>query len=140
MRAPLTTVILALTWSAPAAAKKLKTRQVTARLVQIPGKLPPDELYDYAYVMKYQVEDGKLKGRTLLVAHYKPRQPRKKIDDGMKKHVHGTLKRFRVGDVHRMTLTPELRRVWKGPLVDEYFASDRKTVRHWCLRVDPAPE
>src|SRR5664279_5576801 len=31
---------------------------VTARLVEIPGSFPPDDLYDYAYVMRYEVIGG----------------------------------------------------------------------------------
>src|SRR4051794_22578863 len=27
---------------------------VTAKLVEIPSKFPPDDLYDYAYVMRYE--------------------------------------------------------------------------------------
>ena len=49
---------------------------VTAKLVEIPGKFPEDDLYDYAYVMRYVVEGGPMDNQTILVAHYKPRQPR----------------------------------------------------------------
>lgn len=111
---------------------------VTAKLVDIPSKLPPDELYDYAYVMRYEVTGGPLDKQSILVAHYKPRQPRSKIKDKMKEHVGGSVRAFVVGDVHRLTLSPDLKKIWKGPLVDEYAATDRKSVRHWCLKADPA--
>jgi hypothetical protein len=111
---------------------------VTAKLVEIPSKLPPDDLYDYAYVMKYEVVGGSLDKTTILVAHYKPLQPRSKIKDGMKGNVGGKLRSFSVGDTHKMKLTPELKKVWKGPLLDEFAATDRKSIRYWCLQVDPA--
>jgi hypothetical protein len=119
--------------AAPAAAIS-----VTAKLVEIPGKLPPDDLYDYAYVMRYQVVGGALDGQSLLVAHYKPKQPRAKIKDKMKGIVSGKLRSFTVGDVHKLKLTSDIKKVWPGPLVDEFAATDRKTVRYFCLEADPA--
>jgi hypothetical protein len=35
-----------------------------------------------------------------------------------------------------MKLTPQLEKVWKDAVVDEYFATDRKSTRYWCLKVD----
>ena len=110
---------------------------VTAKLVEIPSKLPPDDLYDYAYVMKYEVVGGPLDKQSILVAHYKPLQPRSKIKDKMKEHVGGKLRSFSQGDTHKLKLTSDLKKVWKGPLVDEYAATDRKSVRYWCLEADP---
>ena len=111
--------------------------EVTAKLVEIPSKLPPDDLYDYAYVMRYQVQGGPLDKQFLLVAHYKPLQPRSKIKDKMKAQVGGKLRNFTVGDVHKLKLNPDLKSVWKGALVDEYAATDRKSIRYWCLQADP---
>ena len=122
----------------PAAAQKVETVELTAKLVKIPGKFPPDDLYDYAYVMKYEVVGGKLDKQTIYVAHYKPRRARKKIRDKMRKHVAGKLKRFREGEMHRLKLARELREIWKGALVDDFFAKDRKSTRYWCLQVDLA--
>jgi hypothetical protein len=112
--------------------------EVTAKLVEIPSKLPPDDLYDYAYVMRYQVQGGPLDKQFILVAHYKPLQPRSKIKDKMKSQVGGKLRSFNTGDVHKLKLLADLKSVWKGALVDEYAATDRKSVRYWCLQVDPA--
>ena len=114
------------------------TIEVTARLTKIPGKFPADDLYDYVYVMQYQVEGGALDKQTILVAHYKPRRARNEIDDNMKKVVGGSLKRFEVGAVHKLTLTAEMRKVWKGAVVDEFFDTDRKSKRYFCLKADPA--
>ena len=112
--------------------------KVTAKLVEIPSKFPPDDLYDYAYVMKYEVTKGDMKGKTILVAHYKPRQKRKKIKDRMKEFVGGKLKKFKQGDVHEMVLDPKLDKIWQGAVVDDFFATDRKSTRYWCLKVNPA--
>jgi hypothetical protein len=110
---------------------------VTARLVEIPSKPPPDDLYDYAYVMRYQVEGGALDKQFLLVAHYKPLVPRSKIKDKMKSQVGGKLRSFNQGDVHKLRLSPDLKQIWKGALVDEYASTDRKSIRYWCLQADP---
>jgi hypothetical protein len=76
--------------------------------------------------------------QQVLVAHYKPRLPRGKIKDGMKAHVGGKLRSFTQGDVHKLKLTPDLKSIWKGALVDEFAATDRKSIRYWCLEADPA--
>ncbi len=112
--------------------------EVTAKLVEIPSKLPPDDLYDYAYVMRYQVQGGPLDKQFILVAHYKPLQARSKIKDKMKSQVGGKLRSFNTGDVHKLKLAADLKSIWKGALVDEYAATDHKSVRYWCLQVDPA--
>ncbi|MCU0665159.1 MAG: hypothetical protein MUC50_22890 [Myxococcota bacterium] len=111
--------------------------EVVAKLVEIPGSLPPDDLYDYAYVMKYEVVEGPLAGKTLYVAHYKPTRKRSDIKDKMKGVVTGSLKKFKVGEVHSMRLAPNLKKVWAGPVTDDYFAVDRGSPRYFCLRVDP---
>ncbi len=110
---------------------------VTAKLVEIPSKLPPDDLYDYAYVMRYEVIGGPMDKASILVAHYKPLQPRAKIKDKMKEYVGGKLRSFSAGDTHKLKLSPDLKKIWKGPLVDEYAATDRKSIRYWCLEADP---
>lgn len=112
--------------------------EVTAKLVEIPSKMPPDDLYDYAYVMRYQVQGGPLDKQFILIAHYKPLVPRSKIKDKMKERVGGKLRAFNKGDVHKLKLSADLKAIWKGALVDEYAATDHKSVRYWCLQVDPA--
>jgi hypothetical protein len=129
-----TAAVLAFGGSARADASEL---DVTAKLVEIPSKPPPDDLYDYAYVMRYQVQGGALDKQFLLVAHYKPLQPRSKIKDKMKTQVGGKLRSFNPGDVHKLRLSPELKQIWKGALVDEYASTDHKSIRYWCLQADP---
>ncbi len=111
---------------------------VTAKLAEIPSKFPPDDLYDYAYVMRYEVQGGPLDKQSIFVAHYKPRQARSKIKDKMKEHVKGKLRSFSQGDVHKLKLDPNLKKIWTGALVDEFAATDRKSVRYFALEADPA--
>jgi hypothetical protein len=111
---------------------------VTAKLVEIPSKPPPDDLYDYAYVMRYEVIGGPLDKTSILVAHYKPLLPRSKIKDKMKAYVSGKLRSFVQGDVHKLKLSPELKKIWKGALVDDFGATDHKSIRYFCLEADPA--
>jgi hypothetical protein len=111
---------------------------LTAKLIEIPSKFPPDDLYDYAYVMRYQVIGGPLDKQSILVAHYKPRQPRAAIKDQMKKVVSGKLRNFHQGDVHKLQLAPNLKAIWKGALVDEFAATDHKSIRYFALVADPA--
>jgi len=110
---------------------------VTAKLVEIPSKFPSDDLYDYAYVMRYEVIGGDMDKKSILVAHYKPRQPRAAIKDQMKKYVSGKVRSFHVGDVQKLQLTPDLKSVWKGALVDEFASTDHKSVRYFALVADP---
>jgi hypothetical protein len=132
-------LLLALTGAVKSArADAAPALEVTAKLVEIPSKMPPDDLYDYAYVMRYQVQGGPLDKQFILVAHYKPLVPRSKIKDKMKEQVGGKLRSFNQGDVHKMKLAADLKAIWKGALVDEYAATDHKSVRYWCLQVDPA--
>jgi hypothetical protein len=121
----------------PSARAEAPPLEVTAKLLEIPSKMPPDDLYDYAYVMRYQVQGGPLDKQTILVAHYKPLQARSKIKDKMKERVGGKLRSFTQGDVHKLKLSSDLKSIWKGALVDEYSATDRKSIRYWCLQVDP---
>ncbi len=131
-------LLVATSLSQHASADSAAPLEVTAKLVEIPSKMPPDDLYDYAYVMRYQVQGGPLDKQFLLVAHYKPLQARSKIKDKMKGQVSGKVRSFSTGDVHKLKLSSDLKAIWKGPLVDEYAATDRKSTRYWCLQADPA--
>jgi hypothetical protein len=124
----------------PAPAAAAAPLVVTAKLVEIPSKFPSDELYDYAYVMRYEVVGGPMDKQSILVAHYKPRQPRAKIADAdkMKPHVSGKVRSFKQGDVHKLTLSAGLKAIWQGAVVDEFAATDRKSLRYWALVADPA--
>jgi len=128
--------------AAPAAASSgpaaQQTFTVTAKLVEIPSKFPSDDLYDYVYVMRYEGVGGEWDKKTIYVGHYKPREPRSNIKDDMKKVVSGKVRSFHQGDVHKLQLTAPLKAVWKGAVVDEFAATDRKSVRYFALVADPA--
>jgi hypothetical protein len=124
--------------AAPPASPGAAPIDVTAKLVEIPGKFPDDDLYDYAYVMRYVVVGGPMDKQTIYVAHYKPKQPRSAIKDKMKTVVSGKLRSFHQGDVHKLRLTPDLKSVWKGALVDEFSSVDHKSPRYFALVADPA--
>ena len=87
--------------------------------------------------MRYEVVGGDMDKKSILVAHYKPRQARSAIKDQMKKYVSGKVRSFHVGDVQKLQLTPDLKSVWKGALVDEFAATDHKSVRYFALVADP---
>lgn len=109
---------------------------VVAKLLEIPGEFPPNELYNYAYIMKYQVEqvvEGKPLQGEILVGHYNPRFARGEIQDDQKDMVGGNLKSFRVGDKHYLVLN-SLDEVWQGAIEDEYYRDT--SPRYWASWVD----
>ena len=108
--------------------------EVTAKLLEIPGPFPPNDLYNYAYILKYKVlavHRGKVEGDEILVAHYNPLMPRSTAQDEFSGKVGGHLDRFRAGDVHRMALEAPLDNFWMGGVVDKYF--EQKGVRYWAV-------
>lgn len=100
---------------------------VQARLVEIPGKLPGNDLYSYVYVFKYRivkVELGKTTAKEIYVGQYNPRQARDKVKDKMDAYVNGNLVEFKAGDLHRLQLVKPLEKIWKDATEDEYFDDD----------------
>ena len=132
------TVFVIATLTPPARGEEPQPVELTAKLVEIPSKFPPNDLYDYAYVMRYEVIGGPKDKASILVAHYKPRLPRSKIEGKMKAFVSGKVRSFNQGDVHKLKLSGDLKKIWKGPLVDEFAATDKKSIRYWSLVADPA--
>jgi len=112
---------------------------VVARLVEIPGKLPGNELYSYVYVFKYRimkVELGKVSAKEIYVGQYNPRLSRSQVKDKMDAFVGGNLTEFRAGDVHRLQLVRPLEKIWKDATEDEYFDDDSE--RWFALTTDKA--
>jgi hypothetical protein len=110
---------------------------IDARVVEIPGTFPPNDLYNYVYVMKYRVlkiAKGEYAGNEILVGHYNPLIPRKKIGDKMKEHVGGNVEKFSEGDKHRLVLITPIERVWKDAMEDEYF--DSELTKYYAVRAD----
>ena len=100
---------------------------VEARLEEIPGPFPANDLYDYVYVMKYRVVKvlrGTYDDSIILVGHYNPRLARSEITGTMDSLVDGSLTSFNPGDVHRLVLT-RLDSVWTQAVEDDYFRDGR---------------
>ena len=116
----------------------LGTVEVTAELVEIPGPFPANDLYNYAYVLRYRVlkvHRGQVTEPEILVGQYNPLKPRATVQDDGSGKVGGHLDSFRAGDVHRMALDAPLDQFWMGGIVDKYF--DRKGTRYWAVWTNP---
>lgn len=125
---------------APVAAKPPVDGELvmTARLTEISGAFPANELYNYAYVMKYKVlkvSKGTYGDTEILVGHYNPRLPREEIKDEQDSKVGGNVKSFAVGDVHYLVLS-RLDGLYTGAVEDDYFNDKRP--RYWALWADKA--
>jgi len=122
------------------AASKKDTLVVLARLIEIPGKFPPNDLYNYVYIMKYRVlkvVKGTYGSQEILVGHYNPRIPRKQIHDKMVPNVKGSLSAFEVNAKHRLVLIHPIESVWKDAVEDEYTDSDME--KYFAVVADKAP-
>lgn len=109
---------------------------LTAELLEIPGPFPSNDLYNYAYVMKYRVvkvHQGTYADGDILVGHYNPRLKRAEVKDDQDPKVGGNAGSFRVGDVHYLVLAG-LDETWTGALEDDYFKDRRH--RYWALWAD----
>jgi hypothetical protein len=116
----------------------LGTAEVSAQLLDIPSPFPPNDLYNYAYVMKYRVtavHRGKVEGSEIFVAHYNPLKPRAGAQDEFSGRVGGHVERFRAGETHRMALEAPLDQFWMGGVIDKYFT--QKGVRYWAVWTNP---
>lgn len=116
----------------------LGTIEVSAQLVEIPGAFPPNDLYNYAYVLKYRVlkvHRGQVGEKEILVGQYNPLKPRAAVQDDGSGKVGGRLDAFRAGEVHRMALDAPLDQFWMGGIIDKYF--ERKGVRYWAVWTNP---
>ncbi|MBD3315424.1 MAG: hypothetical protein GF344_06525 [Chitinivibrionales bacterium] len=115
------------------------TLVITARVVEIPGTFPPNDLYNYVYVMKYRVldvEKGDYDGREILVGHYNPLIPRSQVDDKMDEYVDGNVKKFEKGSKQRLVLVSPISKVWNEAMEDEYF--DSEDPKFYALKADVA--
>jgi hypothetical protein len=115
------------------------TLVVTARLVEIPGKFAPNDLYNYVYIMKYRIVKvirGSYNGTEILVGHYNPLIPRKQIKDKMTPLVKGDVVKFEVNAKHELVLIKPIERVWKDAVEDEYTDSDLD--KYFALKADYA--
>lgn len=116
--------------------------EITARLIEVPeGAIFQRELYDYATVLKYQVEKvhrGDFRpGDTVYVGHYDPWKPRAEAADRRVKDVGGHLGRFRAGDVHHIALGGPIEDEFMGGVVNKYFGQETGPI-YWAVWTDPA--
>ena len=116
----------------------LGSAEVTGELIEIPGAFPPNDLYDYTYILKYRVlrvHRGNLSTPEILVGHYNPLKPRATVADEQSGKIGGRVERFRAGDVHRMALDAPLDQHWMGGMIDKYF--EQKGIRYWAVWTNP---
>ena len=112
----------------------LGTVEVSAQLVEIPELFPPNDLYNYAYILKYRVlkvHRGTVPGNDILVAQYNPLKPRSSVQDELSGKIGGDLKSFHAGDVHRMALEVSVDDHWMGGVIDKYF--NHPGIRYWAV-------
>jgi hypothetical protein len=109
--------------------------EVTAQLVEIRGTFPPNDLYDYVYVLKYRVLEthrGKVNGETILVGQYNPLKPRAQAADARSGKIGGNVKKFTAGDVQRMALEVPLDDYYMGPIINKYHGEDKSPL-YWAV-------
>ena len=125
----------------PTKVTTMGTAEVTAKLIDIQGEFPPNQLYDYAYVMKYRVlkvHRGQVPAGDILVGHYNPLKTRTEARDRFSGPLGGNVGRFKVGDVHRLALEAPLDQVFMGGIIDKYI--EEKGARYWAIWTDYARE
>jgi hypothetical protein len=118
------------------AGKSQDTLVVTARLVEIPGRFPPNDAYNYVYVMKYRVisvESGEYSEKDLYVGHYNPLIPRKLIKDDLDPFVDGTVESFSVGAKQRLVLVEPIDKFYDQK-EDEYY--DTELPKYFAVQAD----
>ena len=111
------------------------TLVIVARVEEIPSKFPPNDLYNYVYIMKYRVVKvvkGTYTNQDILVGQYNPLIPRPQIKDKMSKFVGGDVQKFEEGGVHTLTLIAPISLVWKDAVEDEYF--DSELTKYFALK------
>ena len=117
------------------------TVEVTARLADVGGKFPPNQLYDYVFVMKYRVlkvHRGAVEGENIFVGHYNPLKLRPTAQDKFSGKVGGNVERFQAGDVHRMALEGPLDQLFMGGIIDKHIKE--KATRYRAIWTDRARE
>ncbi|MDY6284758.1 MAG: hypothetical protein SPL19_01485 [Fibrobacter sp.] len=108
---------------------------VEGKLSEIPGKMPPNDLYNYVYVLKYKVTkvvEGKFDGKEILVGVYNPLIARGQVKDKMVDKSKGDVRAFKVGDKHTLKLV-KLEGNYDGAVEDEYF--DDESERYLAVEV-----
>ena len=108
--------------------------EVTAKLVEVLGEFPPNDLYDYAYVLKYEVvktHRGEAP-KTIYVGQYNPLKPRAEAADARSGEIGGTVTAFHAGDVHRMALEVPIDDYCMVGIINKY-AEQVKDPIYWAV-------
>jgi len=108
--------------------------EVTAKIVDITGEFPPNDLYDYAYVMKYEViqtHRGEAP-KTIYVGQYNPLKPRAEAADARSGEIGGNVKEFRVGDVHRLALEVPIDDYCMAGIINKYAEQTQDPI-YWAV-------
>jgi hypothetical protein len=122
------------------AAEKADTLVIEGRLMEIPGTFPPNDLYNYVYIMKYRVlkvVKGSCSEKEILVGHYNPRIARAAVKDQMDAVVNGTVTKFTVGDKQKLVLVRPLSRLWSQAVEDEYYDVGEEQ-KYFAIKADIA--
>ncbi|WP_407440691.1 hypothetical protein [Fibrobacter sp.] len=109
---------------------------IEARLTEIPGKMPSNDLYSYVYVFKYKVlkvVSGSLDAKEILVGVYNPLIARGKVKDKMADKSKGNVGEFKAKAKHTLKIVP-LEGNWDGAVEDEYF--DDESARYLAVEVN----
>ncbi len=109
--------------------------EVTAELLEIPGEVRNDPLYDYAHVVKYKVltvHRGQVDKDVIYVGQYNPAKPRDAAADARVGQIGGNLRQFRVGDVHRLAMEVPIDDYYMGGIINKYFGQTEDPV-YWAL-------
>jgi hypothetical protein len=108
--------------------------EVTAKIVDITGEFPPNDLYDYAYVMKYEViqtHRGEAP-KTIYVGQYNPLKPRAEAADARSGEIGGNVNAFRVGDVHRLALEVPIDDYCMAGIINKYAEQTQDPI-YWAV-------
>lgn len=108
--------------------------EVTARLADIRGEFPPNDLYDYAYVMRYEVlqtHRGEAPA-TILVGQYNPLKPRASAADARSGEIGGDVTRFRQGDIHRLALEVPIDDYCMVGIINKYAEESQEPI-YWAV-------
>ena len=108
--------------------------EVTARLIDVRGEFPPNDLYDYAYVMKYEVlqtHRGEAP-KTILVGQYNPLKPRATAADARSGEIGGNATGFKVSDVHRMALDVPIDEYSMVGIINKYAEETQEPI-YWAV-------
>lgn len=108
--------------------------EVTARLADIRGEFPSNDLYDYAYVMRYdvlQTHRGDAPA-SILVGHYNPLKSRGAAADARSGPIGGTVTAFRAGDVHRMALEVPIDDYCMAGIINKYADESQEPI-YWAV-------